>query len=141
MSSSLLRQYVARARQLEPLIEDDLVQEITETYVEMRASEEAEKYDSRKSYTTPRALLAMLRLSQAVARARFGDKVEKADFDEAVRLTRVSKESIEAFEKSKADSNPHDIVFERVQELTKSTADGWVEVKMVEAVAANAGLS
>jgi len=141
MSSSLLRQYVARARQLEPLIEDDLVQEITETYVEMRATEESEKYDSRKSYTTPRQLLAMLRLSQAVARARFGTKVQKADFEEALRLTRASKESIEAFEKSKQDNSPLDVVFEIVQELTKSTADGWVEVAMVCSMSANKGIN
>merc|ERR1719281_833677 len=116
MSSSLLRQYVARARQLEPLIEDDLVQEITETYVEMRATEESEKYDSRKSYTTPRQLLAMLRLSQAVARARFADRVEKCDFDEAIRLTKVSKESIEKVAESNKNANPLDIVFDIVGE-------------------------
>jgi len=141
MSSKVLRQYVARARQLEPLIDAALVQEIAETYVEMRASEDSEKYDSRKSYTTPRALLALLRLSQAIARARFGKKVEKADFDEAVRLTRVSKESIEAFEKSKADSHPLDTVFEIIQELTKSTTDGWVEVSMASSMAANKGIT
>jgi len=141
MSSKVLRQYVARARQLEPLIDEALVQEIAETYVEMRASEDSEKYDSRKSYTTPRALLALLRLSQAIARARFGKKVEKADFDEAVRLTRVSKESIEAFEKSKADSHPLDTVFEIIQELTKSTTDGWVEVSMASSMAANKGIN
>jgi DNA replication licensing factor MCM7 len=141
MSPACLRQYVARARQLEPMIDQTLVQEIAETYVEMRATEDAEKYDSRKSYTTPRALLAMLRLSQAVARARFGTKVEKADFEEAVRLTRVSKESIEAFEKSRQESHPLDTVFEIIQELTKSTADGWVEVEMVNSVAANKGLN
>jgi len=141
MKSAVLRQYVTRARELEPLIDDDLVQEITETYVEMRATEGAEKYDARKSYTTPRQLLAMLRLSQAVARARFGTKVQKADFDEAVRLTRVSKESIEAFEKARQDQNPLDQVFEIIQELTKSTADGWVEVQMVNSMAANKGLS
>jgi len=141
MSSKVLRQYVARARQLEPLIDAALVQEIAETYVEMRASEDSEKYDSRKSYTTPRALLALLRLSQAIARARFGKKVEKADFDEAVRLTRVSKESIEAFEKSKADSHPLDTVFEIIQELTKSTTDGWVEVSMASSMAANKGIN
>jgi DNA replication licensing factor MCM7 len=141
MSSQVLRQYVTRARQLEPLIDDNLVQEIAETYVEMRATEGAEKYDSRKSYTTPRQLLAMLRLSQAIARARFGTKVEKADFDEAIRLTRASKESIEAFEKSRQDGNPLDQVFEIIQELAKSTVDGWVEVQMLNSMAATKGIN
>eukprot|EP00746_Dinoflagellata_sp_MGD_P001079 gnl/MRDRNA2_/MRDRNA2_102003_c0_seq1.p1 gnl/MRDRNA2_/MRDRNA2_102003_c0~~gnl/MRDRNA2_/MRDRNA2_102003_c0_seq1.p1 ORF type:complete len:817 (-),score=178.66 gnl/MRDRNA2_/MRDRNA2_102003_c0_seq1:212-2587(-) len=141
LSSACMRQYVSRARQLEPLIDHSLVQEIAETYVEMRATEDAEKYDSRKSYTTPRALLAMLRLSQAVARARFGSKVEKADFEEAVRLTRVSKESIEAFEKQRQESHPLDTVFEIVQELSKAAADGWVEVQMINSVAGNRGLN
>merc|ERR1719281_1449788 len=128
MSSSLLRQYVARARQREPLIDDSLVQEITETYVEMRATEDTEKYDSRKSYTTPRQLLAMLRLSQAVARARFGDRVERCDFEEAVRLIKVSKESIEKVAESNKNANPLDIVFDIASECSRAASDDWFDI-------------
>eukprot|EP00746_Dinoflagellata_sp_MGD_P008960 gnl/MRDRNA2_/MRDRNA2_118032_c0_seq1.p1 gnl/MRDRNA2_/MRDRNA2_118032_c0~~gnl/MRDRNA2_/MRDRNA2_118032_c0_seq1.p1 ORF type:complete len:348 (-),score=48.10 gnl/MRDRNA2_/MRDRNA2_118032_c0_seq1:16-1059(-) len=95
LSLPCLRQYIARARQFDPCIDDSLNKEIVATYVKMRAPQVG-----RKSHTTPRQLISMLRLSQAVARARLATKVEKCDFDEAVRLIRASTGSIEAFNKS-----------------------------------------
>merc|ERR1711964_285252 len=109
----------------------------------MRESEDKEKYDSRKSYTTPRQLLAMLRLSQAVARARFADRVEKADFEEALRLIRVSGESVTKVVESNKHANPLDIVFDIVSELEKGalSQDRWVDISLVESMAGAKGLS
>ncbi len=41
------------------------------------------------SYTTPRTLLAIIRLSQALARIRMSPLVNQADVDEALRLMEV----------------------------------------------------
>merc|ERR1712113_1129046 len=79
----------------EPMIDDNLQKSIVDEYVQMRDDEKRGDIDSRKSYTTPRTLLAILRLSQAHARSRFSPRVEKQDFDEAMRLMKVSKESVE----------------------------------------------
>jgi len=140
-SSRLMRRYVSRARGKEPLIDESLVEEIADTYVQMREMEDSEKYDSRKSYTTPRQLLAMLRLSQAVARARFADRVEKCDFDESIRLIKVSKESIEKVAESNKNANPLDIVWDIVAECTKSAPGGWADIGMVESMAGVRGIS
>jgi len=45
-------------------------------------------------YITPRSLLAILRLAQALARLRFNDEVEQIDVDEALNLIESSRESI-----------------------------------------------
>jgi len=140
-SSSMMRRYVSRARDLVPLIDADLVDEIAKTYVTMREVEDSEKYDSRKSYTTPRQLLAMLRLSQAVARSRLATKVEHADFEEAVRLIRVSKESVEKVAESNKNANPLDVVFDIVGECSKSSSNDWVELSLVESMAGVRGIS
>ena len=60
-------------------------------YCEMRANELGTDVTT---YTTPRTLLAILRLSQALVRLRLGTTVTEADVREAARLMRVSKESI-----------------------------------------------
>merc|ERR1712137_373270 len=94
----------------EPMIDDALQRDIVDAYVSMRDDEKRSEVDSRKSYTTPRTLLALLRLSQAHARSRFSDRVERQDFEEAMRLMKVSKESVELSAPAKRDSNPLDIV-------------------------------
>merc|ERR1719240_1430969 len=91
--ASFMRHFIRRAKTFEPLIEDSLQQTIVDAYVQMREEEKAGDIDSRKSYTTPRSLLAILRLSQAHARARFSDRVQRQDFEEAMRLLKESKES------------------------------------------------
>merc|ERR1712087_369629 len=93
--ANFLRTYIRRARMLEPLIDDSIHQDIVNAYVSIRDEEKKGELDQKKSYTTPRTLLAILRLSQAHARARFSERVEQQDFDEAMRLMKASKESVE----------------------------------------------
>ncbi len=45
-------------------------------------------------YITPRTLLAIIRLSQALARLRFNEEVEQVDVDEAMRLIEASRSQI-----------------------------------------------
>merc|ERR1719162_916988 len=66
--ATFMRAYIRRAKSLEPMIEDSLQRDIVDAYVSIRDDEKRGDMDSRKSYTTPRQLLAMLRLSQAHAR-------------------------------------------------------------------------
>jgi DNA replication licensing factor MCM7 len=94
--ANFMRAYIRKAKSYEPLIDDTLQRDIADAYVSIRDDEKRDAAtDSRKAYTTPRTLLAILRISQAHARARFSDRVERQDFDEAMRLMKVSKESIE----------------------------------------------
>jgi len=89
--SSFIRQYVAQARQFEPLIPAKLSNTIVDSYVDRR---QAAAQDGQVA-ATPRQLLSILRLSQALARLRFDDVVNQDDISEASRLTDISKASLD----------------------------------------------
>jgi DNA replication licensing factor MCM7 len=135
-----MRAYIRKARSYEPLIDDTLMRDIVDAYVSMRDDEKRSAgSDSRKDYTTPRTLLAILRISQALARARFSDRVERQDFDEAMRLMRVSKESVELSGPAKKNANPLDIIYDIIVDLSKTAqaSDDWVEMAHVVNMAGN----
>jgi DNA replication licensing factor MCM7 len=137
-----MRSFIRRAKSFEPMIDDEIQQDIVNDYVSRREEEKNDK--SRKSYTTPRSLLAILRLSQAHARCRFSTKVEKQDFDEAMRLTKCSKESVELSAPSRGITNPLDIVYDILGDLIRRGSkddDGWVEIAHVTNMAAHKALS
>merc|ERR1711870_173763 len=114
-----MRSYIRKARGYEPMITDELQKDIVEAYVNLRDDEKKGEIDSRKSYTTPRSLLGILRLSQAHARARFSNRVEREDFEEAMRLIKASKESVELSAPAKKGANPLDLVYDIIADLSK----------------------
>ncbi|KAL8453245.1 hypothetical protein Emag_001977 [Eimeria magna] len=65
-----------------------LIPQISSWYASTRFDEQQEERISGilPSYTTPRALLGVLRLSQALARLRESTLIELSDFEEALRL-------------------------------------------------------
>merc|ERR1719439_95151 len=119
-----MRSVIRKARSFEPMIEDALQRDVVDAYVAMRDDEKRDDVDSRKSYTTPRTLLALLRLSQAHARVRFSERVERQDFEEAMRLMKVSKESVELSSPAKRDANPLDIIHDIVADLSRRAPEG-----------------
>jgi len=134
--SNFMRTYIRKARSYEPLIEDSLQRDIVDAYVSMRVDEKQGDIDSRKSYTTPRTLLAILRLSQAHARARFSERVERQDFDEAMRLMKASKESVELSAPAKRGQSPLDIVYDIIANLSRRhDGEGWVDLAHVVSMA------
>jgi DNA replication licensing factor MCM7 len=48
--------------------------------------EQSNKLMEGYTYTTPRTLLAVIRLSQALAKCRFAREVNQDDVEEAIRL-------------------------------------------------------
>jgi len=140
---NFMRSYIRRARAHEPMIEDSLQREIVDAYVNMRDEEKKGDVDSRKSYTTPRTLLALLRLSQAHARSRFSEKVERQDFEEAMRLMKVSKESVELSAPARRDANPLDLVHDIIADLARRSTDpdGWVDMAHVVSMAGHKALT
>ncbi|PNW77889.1 hypothetical protein CHLRE_10g455850v5 [Chlamydomonas reinhardtii] len=91
----LLRAYIGQARQYEPDVPVQLTEYIASFYAELRQMEKA-ALGAAATYTTPRTLLSILRLSQALAKLRFSNLVEQSDVDEALRLMRQSKASLES---------------------------------------------
>ncbi|KAI0404833.1 DNA replication licensing factor mcm7 [Xylaria palmicola] len=94
-----VRAYVAQARTYRPTVPVSVTEYLTKTYVRLRdAQRRAEKRNKQFSHTTPRTLLGVVRLAQALARLRFATEVSQDDVDEALRLVESSKESLAAHE-------------------------------------------
>ncbi|KAI5804200.1 MCM2/3/5 family-domain-containing protein [Peziza echinospora] len=95
LSPQLMRQYIARARQYRPIVTKQVGEYMTGAYVRMRQNQKREQ-DHKKQFAhiSPRTLLGILRLSQALARLRFSTEVVTEDVDEALRLISVSKSSL-----------------------------------------------
>ncbi|KAH6691569.1 DNA replication licensing factor mcm7 [Plectosphaerella plurivora] len=92
-----VRSYVAQARTYRPVVPENVSEYMVKTYVRMRdAQKRAEKKGQQFTHTTPRTLLGVVRLAQALARLRFSNRVTQDDVDEALRLIEASKESLAA---------------------------------------------
>lgn len=92
-----VRSYVARARTFRPVVPARVSEYMVKTYVKMRdGSQRAERRGEQFTHTTPRTLLGVVRLAQALARLRFSNEVIQDDVDEALRLVEASKQSLEA---------------------------------------------
>lgn len=92
-----VRAYVAHARTYRPTVPQSVSEYMVKTYVRLRSQQKrAEKKNENFGHTTPRTLLGIVRLAQALARLRFADRVTQDDVDEALRLVEASKESLAA---------------------------------------------
>lgn len=99
----LMRKYIALCKRKEPIIPEFLTDHLIDAYIEMRR--EARNNKHLATFTSPRTLLAILRLSTALAKLRLADQVEQADIDEAIRLIEMSKYSLSAEGYSEHASN------------------------------------
>ena len=90
-----VRQWVARARSFRPVVSKSVMDYLVGAYVRLRQQQKREEGSKKQfTHTSPRTLLGILRLSQALARLRFADEVISDDVDEALRLLEVSKASL-----------------------------------------------
>lgn len=92
--SEFLRGYIAYAKTFNPTISQDLHGHLIQKYCDKRQKIDGEQAKTTYSYTTPRTLLAVIRLSQAMAKLRFSNEVNKSDIEEALRLMEESQRSI-----------------------------------------------
>ncbi|XBW35925.1 hypothetical protein QEN19_001497 [Hanseniaspora menglaensis] len=113
LDTATLREYIFVAKLHRPIMPKNVSETIVEAYIKMR-QEAKENMDTRDSFgqTTPRTLLAIIRLAQALAKIRFAKEVESADVDEALRLISSSKESLS---KIKNKDTKHDALGVKVE--------------------------
>merc|ERR1712079_207421 len=86
----LMRRYVALCQKKDPDVPKELSNFIVGSYMSLR--KESRDDPKATTFTSARTLLAILRLSTALARLRLVDKVEKEDVGEAMRLMEMSKD-------------------------------------------------
>ncbi|EGR34237.1 hypothetical protein IMG5_019440 [Ichthyophthirius multifiliis] len=87
-----IKAYVGLAKQYQPILGKELHQFLIEKYLEKRKDQSQQQ---GKNYTTPRTLLGIIRLAQALAKLRFSDLVNQDDVNEALRLMEESQKSVE----------------------------------------------
>ncbi|KRX44862.1 DNA replication licensing factor mcm7 [Trichinella murrelli] len=132
LSMRLMRAYIALCKRKHPTVPESLTENLVSTYVEMRKDA---KSDKDAMFTSPRSLLAILRLSTALARLRLADEVVEDDVMEACRLIEVSKESLRPQREGRGRViQPVDQVFAILRELLVQQPDKSGEISMQDAI-------
>lgn len=103
LDPSTMRQIIAYARQLRPVVPKSVGDYIVASYIRMR-QEQKRTEGSTKQFThvTARTLLGILRMTQALSRLRCSETVTLEDVDEALRLINASKVSLYQQENGKS---------------------------------------
>ncbi|WPH02825.1 Hypothetical protein R9X50_00569300 [Acrodontium crateriforme] len=135
-SPAEVRQWVARARSFRPVVPKSVSDYLVGAYVRLRQQQKRDEAGKKQfTHTSPRTLLGVLRLSQALARLRFADQVITDDVDEALRLIEVSKASLYDDNRDRrGDQSPSTKIFNLINGMRESgaaaTGDGRGELDM-----------
>lgn len=119
-----VRQWIARARAHRPVVPQAVADYLVGAYVRMRQQQKRDEANKRQfAHTTPRTLLGVVRLAQALARLRFSDAVVSEDVDEALRLMEVSKASLYSDVRGAgADQTPSSKIYHLIRGMAASGA-------------------
>ncbi|MCQ2820243.1 MAG: AAA family ATPase [archaeon] len=129
-----LRAIIANAKNYTPIIPQNLHNFIVGKYVEKRKDDlKVEKHGYQ--YITPRSLLAVLRLAQALAKLKMCREVKQEHVDEALRLVEAGKASVEGEQEKKAPiikTDPKSLMFNIVRDACLAKSDHTVKFKEME---------
>lgn len=119
-----VRQWVARARSFRPVVPKSVSDYLVGAYVRLRQQQKKDETNKKQfTHTSPRTLLAAIRLSQALARLRFAEEVIPEDVDEALRLVDVSKASLYEDDRSRrGDQSVSSRIFNLIRGMRESGA-------------------
>lgn len=90
----IMRAYIAYSQQFDPVIPHELHNYIVAKYVEKRKIQREGVDEQSYMYVTPRTLLAIIRLAQAMAKLNWRNEVKQFDVDEAIKLMDFSIRSL-----------------------------------------------
>lgn len=118
-----VRQYIAKARTYRPTVPRSISDYMVGAYVRLRKDSKRDESTKKQfSHVTPRTLLGVVRLSQALARLRFSDVVVAEDVDEALRLIEVSKASLSNDPNMGVDQSPTSKIYALIRGMWESGA-------------------
>lgn len=118
-----VRQYIAQARTYRPTVPKSVSDYMVGAYVRLRQQQKREENSKKQfSHTSPRTLLGVLRLAQALARLRFNTQVTNEDVDEALRLIDVSKSSLYADGRTGGDQTISSKIYDLIRGMRDSGA-------------------
>lgn len=125
-----MRRYIQLCKLKDPIVPPTLDNLLVRIYNEIR-SKKRNLNDTEALFTSPRSLLAIIRMSTAFARLRLSDTVEESDINAAYRLYNRSRESIEGLTDSESLTGPK--VMQIIRELTAENKSCSVAEIMSEA--------
>lgn len=143
-----VKHFVSLARKCKPFVPPQLTEYIVEQYVDMRskdASSTGHGYrrsgQTDQAVMTARQLLSILRLGQALARLRLASEICAEDIDEALRLTKASKSSLEDDTRSLQQEDPVSAIYTIMREAAENRGVATVNYNDVEAMVVMKGFS
>lgn len=116
----VMRRYISLCQQKTPIIPESMSDQLVKIYLDIRARRRTDTKDDTL-FTSPRSLLAIIRLTTAFARLRLADVVEEADIRAAVKLYNSSRESIEGAIGDKPSANQQ--ILQIMKEMAKVRGD------------------
>ncbi|QLL32593.1 hypothetical protein HG536_0D01150 [Torulaspora globosa] len=132
-----MREYIAMAKTKRPVMSESVNKHLVQAYVRLRQDSKRE-LDSKFSFgqATPRTLLGIIRLSQALAKLRLADTVEIDDVEEALRLVKVSKESLyrDNRRRNQEEENPTTKIFNIIKKLAQESGNEFRQALPYETI-------
>jgi DNA replication licensing factor MCM7 len=148
VSPRVLREYISRARSFHPVMPPEVAPYVVEAYVSLRRQDRPSSRrlvkESDQTAMTPRQLLSILRLSQAIARLRFSNRVAREDVDEAIRLTHMSKASLSDDPGGPNKQRAEDVmsrIFHILRDYSAVSGSKELELKLCEAMVLRKGFT
>lgn len=129
VDAATVRQYIAVARTYRPVVPRDVGDYVVQEYIKMRREAHFNEDLLRNfGHVTPRTLLAVLRLSQALARIRFDNSVTRSDVDEALRLMAVLKMSMDLAPEERVDQTSQ--IVNHIRAMAEGSAIAMAELRL-----------
>jgi DNA replication licensing factor MCM7 len=147
VTPKILREYISRARKHLPVMPREVAPYVVEAYVSLRMQDRpGVRHTKQNDQTvmTARQLLSILRLSQALARLRFSDYVAREDVDESIRLTHMSKSSLEDSEDAGDGRKGEDVmsrIFHIIRDYATLSESKEVEISTLTAMVLRKGFT
>ena len=110
VEADIMRAFIVKAQQFEPVIPSDLHNYIVAKYVEKRKLQREGLVEQSYMYGTPRTLLGIIRLSQSLAKLSFRQLVNQSDVDEAIKLMDFSIRSLRTLKAEQSSSKGRSVV-------------------------------
>lgn len=126
VEASTIRHFILVARSYRPVVPKEVGDYVVHQYISMRKdSHRNEGLVRHFAHVTPRTLLAIMRMAQALARIRFDNEVTREDVDEALRLLAVSKALLGSDDEQVRDD---DLATSRIYQVIRGLASHGLEM-------------
>ncbi|VDK43870.1 unnamed protein product [Cylicostephanus goldi] len=135
----LIRRLIEVAQRKQPVVGDALRERLVEMYVDMRR---AARESDDSTFTSPRLLLSVIRMSTALARLRLSNVVLPGDIEEAIRLMQASKDSLRpGVMEQEIRQSPVDRAFAVLRDLNSASGDSVIPLQAAIEACARKGIS